>query len=683
MKNIYNVRLLLLVCLILSFGFLTSCEDDDDTQPNAGQVQLLSFGPTGVQHGEEIRFIGHNLNQVEAVELPSATVAKADFLEQTSELIRLIVPDEAMEGLVTLKLSDGKEITSKTVLSFEVPITISSVTTEARPGTNITINGTKLNWVEGVVFAKDTVDEFVSQSATELVLQVPLNAKTGTLVLIGGGTEPSFVETEEELIVTLPKVTSLSPAAVKHSESLTLTGTDLDLVQEVVFAGGAIVSDFTSQSATEIVLTVPNTADAGALTLVAAGSLVEVVIEAELELTLPTVTSMNAVKHGDNLTITGTNLDMVKEVVFAGGAKVSAFVSRSASQLEVKVPDTADEGNLTLITTHGYEVPTSSALDLILPAVTSATPTPVDPGANVTITGSNLDLVKSVVFGGDASVSTFVNKSANQIVVTVPDQATSGTLTLITTHNYEVATETEVTVVLPVVTGITPAPAAYGAYLTITGTNLDLVQSVKFTGGATVTNFLAKTASQIILTVPAEAKSGTLTLVTNRGLEIETTLEAMVGDGGPDIDHFIYDNALNADPNNGWTLLGGWGKASEDLANTEQVSRGEKSIKVVYNEAYGAFHLSPKNPNILNDYTHVVLYVYGGSGNNRMALRVKTKGGVDSPEPTFELIEGEWQKVEIPISAFGDISGGISEFMIKNYGTESNTIYIDDVGLRD
>ncbi|GAB3831048.1 hypothetical protein GCM10028895_47940 [Pontibacter rugosus] len=68
MKNFYNHRLLLLFCLILSLGFITSCEDDDEeTGPNSGQVELLSFGPTGVQHGEELRFVGHNLNQVEAI----------------------------------------------------------------------------------------------------------------------------------------------------------------------------------------------------------------------------------------------------------------------------------------------------------------------------------------------------------------------------------------------------------------------------------------------------------------------------------------------------------------------------------------------------------------------------------------------------------------------------------------
>jgi len=271
MKKFYNTRLLLLLCLVLSVGVITSCDDDDDNgMTNTGEVQLLSFGPTGVQHGEEIRFIGRNLNKVEMVEFTGASVAKASFLEHTSDLIRLTVPEEAMAGLVTLKLSSGEDVVSKSVLNFTVPITVASVTAQAKPGTNITIAGTRLNWVEGVVFETDTVMEFVSQSASELVLQVPLTAKTGPIVIIGGGVDPTIIETEEDLIVTLPMVTALAPGTVNKGGNLIITGTDLDLVKGVMFTGSEdAVTSFESQSATEIVVNVPANAATGSITLIA------------------------------------------------------------------------------------------------------------------------------------------------------------------------------------------------------------------------------------------------------------------------------------------------------------------------------------------------------------------------------------------------------------------------------
>lgn len=54
-----------LLCLMLSFVFLTACDDDDDK--GSSQIELLSFGPSGVKHGEEIRFIGNNLYKVTAI----------------------------------------------------------------------------------------------------------------------------------------------------------------------------------------------------------------------------------------------------------------------------------------------------------------------------------------------------------------------------------------------------------------------------------------------------------------------------------------------------------------------------------------------------------------------------------------------------------------------------------------
>jgi hypothetical protein len=56
----------------------------------------------------------------------------------------------------------------------------------------------------------------------------------------------------------------------------------------------------------------------------------------------------------------------------------------------------------------------------VLPAITNITPNPVDPGANVTITGTNLDIVASITFNNAAAVSTFISQSPTQIVVKVP-----------------------------------------------------------------------------------------------------------------------------------------------------------------------------------------------------------------------------------------------------------------------
>ncbi|MGV3639405.1 MAG: hypothetical protein ACO1NZ_02730, partial [Adhaeribacter sp.] len=312
MKKFYNIRLLLLLCLLVSFGMLSSCDNEDNNAPNNGQVELISFGPTGARHGEKIKFIGHNLDKVEAIELPGVTIAKAQFASQSADLIELVVPATATQGKVVLKVTGGEAITTKTVLNFEVPVTITSMTAQAKPGTNITLTGNFLTWVKNVQFGvnpTDTVNTFVSQTMTELVVTLPMNAQTGKVTVFTGGTEPLAIESETELQVSLPAATALAPTTISNGADLTITGTDLDLVKEVIFTGvgEAKVSSFVSQTATELVVKVPANAAKGKLKLVAISG-VEVSTTQELTLVLPAATALApaAVKHDENLTITGT-----------------------------------------------------------------------------------------------------------------------------------------------------------------------------------------------------------------------------------------------------------------------------------------------------------------------------------------------------------------------------------------
>ncbi len=300
MKIIMNIKLFPLICLMATAGFLTSCESNDE---KSDQVELLSFGPSGVQHGEEISFIGNNLDQVDTIELPGVTLLKSAFVEQTSEVIVVVVPMETEEGFVTLKSRNGN-IVSKTILSFEVPVTIETITAEAKPGSTITITGDFMNWVTEVTFAEGlVVSEFVSQSLNELVVTVPMEAQTGSVLLSTGGTEPLFIETEEELVVTLPTVTALAPNPVARGAELTITGTDLDLVSGILFKGLTVpVTEFVSATETEIKVVVPEEANQGKISLVTFSQLqVESPDALSLVGALPPLAALNVAFYVDAL----------------------------------------------------------------------------------------------------------------------------------------------------------------------------------------------------------------------------------------------------------------------------------------------------------------------------------------------------------------------------------------------
>ena len=430
MIKLSSFKLLALVSIVLSIGIVTSCDKDDD-EVTSDKLQLLSFGPTGAKHGDTILFIGNKLDKVTAIQFTgtNATVNQADFKKQTSRLIALLVPQTAEKGYVTLKTPEG-DLVSKTQFNLDVLTTVTSFTSQARPGENVTITGTYLNWVDRITFSRDkTATTFVSKTQTQLVVKIPDDAETGPLILHYTGTDSNFVQTADTLKVTLPLTTTMSPNPVKPLTDLTITGTNLDLTKKIIFTGvSAPVTTFVSQSATQLVVKIPETAKKGKLTLEAASG-VKTTSSNDLDIVLPVTTALspNPINLAANLTITGTDLDLVKKVIFSGVAPaVTTFVSQSTTQLVVKVPAGARDGKVKLEAASTVQTTSSDDLDIVLPAITGLSPSPIDPGQDLTITGTGFDVVTSVVFLNVPAVTSFVSQSATQIVVKVPNGALKG-----------------------------------------------------------------------------------------------------------------------------------------------------------------------------------------------------------------------------------------------------------------
>jgi hypothetical protein len=110
-------------------------------------------------------------------------------------------------------------------------------------------------------------------------------------------------------------------------------------------------------------------------------------------------------------------LILPKSNIQRGFHTVTTFVSQSATQLVVKIPGATTKGKVTLEAASGVQTVSGMDLDVVLPSVTTISPSPVDPLANVTITGTNIDLVSSVTFNNAAAVTSFVSQTATQMVV--------------------------------------------------------------------------------------------------------------------------------------------------------------------------------------------------------------------------------------------------------------------------
>ncbi len=498
------------ICAISMGMLLTSCEKDDDT--TSSKTELLSYGPMPIARGAELRFIGNNLDKVTAIILPDAIEIPASaFTGRTASRITLTVPQNAVEGLVVLKTPKG-DITTKTPIGYSEPISIAAFTPAAiKPGAQLTITGDYLNLVNEVIFTdRITVAKanFVSQTRGEIKLVVPPQAQTGKIAVSNGAENPIIVYSENNLTVTLPAFSTIAPNPVKAGQTLTITGTNLDLTTKVILGGNKVVSTFGTHTATQIVLTVPSDTKDGKVTMVPASD-VKVESSAELAMVVPTVlVNPTIVRNGGQITVTGTNLDLVSSVVF-GGEKVGTIAAGgTATQIIVNIPNDAIDG-IVSFKTQADKTVNGPALTFVKPVINSMVPLSGKPNTNITIGGTDLDLVDEVIFTGGLK-GTIVTKTATQIVFTIPVGAKTGKISLKAVNGtlIESTDSFEVLTNLPNISGFTQPRGEPGKILTINGTNLSLIKELVFPQDLYATAYGLKSDTKIDVYVPTNVKLG-------------------------------------------------------------------------------------------------------------------------------------------------------------------------------
>ena len=561
-KNIIFLYVSLVTCVLLSGLFLNSCKQDEV----ANTPTLSVFGPSPALRGGVVKFIGTNLDKVTSIMLPNNIEVK-DITKTSATEISITIPQETKPGLVTLKSASG-DITTKTPLTFSEPISIDTYTTTAvKAGDVYTIAGDYLNLVAQIIFSDGAVvdsSKFISKTRKELKVYVPKAAKTGKVAVSNGATIPVLVYTAGNATVTDPTtLTSISPVPVKPGENLTIAGTYLNLVKQVILPDGNKIDSAAitvNAAKTSITVKVPLTAKEGVVKMITYSGL-EITSTAVMKLVGPTITSASPllVKNGASLTITGTNLDLVTTAVF--GAVEGKITAQSATSITVTVPMTAVDGTVVLNTNSGLTA-TSAALTMVKPTFTSITPLALTAGEKVTIAGTDLDLVRKVIFlGGSVAVTPAIGVTS--LEVTVPTTcAGTGAVTLETVNGTKVASTDLLAIkaaTTPAIISITPGVAP-GGLMTITGKNLNFVESIYFEDNVKAILYGVRTESSITVYIPKEAKHGKITFTMNSfvGEKIVSPVFAYGTDPISDPSLVIFDFEDRGTDNSA-NNAGGWG----------------------------------------------------------------------------------------------------------------------------
>ena len=589
MKNIFKFSAVL-ACLAM-VGLVSCTQEELSTdQYNDGIVAFGAFGPNPVVRGDTLTILGSNLEKVKEVLLPGAEPVTefADVVPGVKGQLKVVVPvagpeDAPVTGVVTIVDENGTKFSSTTELSYTEGIVITSFSpAEALPGDVVTIKGDYLYNTKEVVFVSGNDEgksyvtgEAIKATRYELKIAVPADAVSG-LIMLGDvdetdnpdGLLPNTAYTATEIAIKDPSVTAFAKTTFKAGDVVTVSGTYLNMIKTVKFAGADVdVAAFTvAEDSKTLKLALPATATDGAVTAVsyagkefAAGE-IETVVPTELALAAET-----RYKAGLNAIVTGKDLDLVTGATVAGK---DATVSTTETKTTVLIPAEAADGDVVLSLANGKTV-TAGAVEVVKPVISSLSIASVVAGETLVVKGDDLDLVTEVAISEQPCEFSYEN---GDITVNVSKAAYTGDLVVAAANGCTSSAAIEVTYEESVSIAYAKPSIKLGGDLTIVGENLMQIESISIKGNK-VTQFNTRTDSEISFTLPEGIKSPgmynlELVLISGEALTWAVPFEVTA----PFTEHFIWEGSEN---------LGSWSNQPYFGAETAFADLGIASGNVI------------------------------------------------------------------------------------------------------
>lgn len=451
-------------------------------------------------------------------------------MKKISKIFAMLVV--ALVGLSLTACNDGDDL-STDQYGNDISLQSFGPCPVLRGGT-LYLYGTNLDQIESVNLpGADPITAYeILQSGynSKISIQVPAEkCEPGQIVLKtkkgGEITSVSPITYREDIEITKFFVGSEGTMVGNVGDVVTIKGDYLNLMHGVIFAGSDTIkeAEFVGHDRYTIQVKIPAEARTGVITLtdtIKDGTSLET--KEELTINTPEATPIKDrnIKAGEVLSIKGSSFDQIVSVKFEGATVDAAdFKSQSAAEITVAVPAKATDGTFYVVTKSGIEVPVGNIITVV-PTQLVATPNPVKNGAELTITGKDMDLITGIAFP-NAATSQLNKVETTKVTSTVPEDAQEGDITLSLDNGKTVTVA--YTLVKPTVASCTPAAITAGDQTIIKGTDLDLVKSITFPGDVeqTVEKFAAQKANAIAVSVPAACAGTGFKLNLKNGTTIE------------------------------------------------------------------------------------------------------------------------------------------------------------------
>ena len=322
-------------------------------------------------------------------------------------------------------------------------------------GATMRVTGTKLNNVKEVLFPEGNQKltpattyikgDFSLQGSEEMTVTIPDQCVPGKLRLLtqSGDTveSASFITFAEDI-----KVSTISPNPVHPGDIVTIKGEYVWNIGQVVFFDHVVVNaeDFMLNTRNEIQVQVPMEAKTGEVAYNDGSDGAENIAIANLEVDAPEAASVSNAnpEFGDEITITGKNLDLVSKIDFPSVENVAFTAAEDGKTIKVKVPANTVSGSIVMTSAAGL----TTSVDITVPLATVSSTSPVKDvkaGQTITIKGDKLDRIVEIQLPAidEPLVKGDFAQSATEISFVVPEGMGDGKITLIQHENYSVESD--------------------------------------------------------------------------------------------------------------------------------------------------------------------------------------------------------------------------------------------------
>ena len=322
-------------------------------------------------------------------------------------------------------------------------------------GETMRVTGTQLNNVREVLFPEGNQKltpattyinaEFNVQNAEEMTVTIPDQCVPGQLRLVTNSGDTIVSATNITFSEEI-KVSSYSPSPVHPGSLVTIKGEYVWNIGQVVFFDHVTVdaADFVKNTRNEIQVLVPAEAKSGELAYNDGSDGAENTVLGDLSVDAAKATGVSNAnpEFGDQITITGENLDLVSTIDFPSVPDVAFTAAADGKSIQVTVPANTVSGTVTLSSPSGL----TTSVNITVPLATVSSTSPVKDvkaGQTITIKGSKLDRITQLVLPAidEPLKKGEFAQSATQISFMVPEGMGDGKVILVQHENYSVESD--------------------------------------------------------------------------------------------------------------------------------------------------------------------------------------------------------------------------------------------------